>query len=205
MAAAARLGPHPRVRRRLRAGGDHLRRPQRPRRRGVDDQLENGVYSFQYHPELARDPSLNNGRGTLDYVRYCINLAERSNFWIATQRELYQRMADYEALVFQVRDGGREVTVSNPTDRRIAAMVIEQRLPFGSAFARSSTAKSHHRRLCFLQARLALIPSQECRHDCVHDNRRPQQEAAETADDAHEGEIQQNGRAVGQHAEQRRA
>jgi hypothetical protein len=46
----------------------------------VDDRLENGVYSFQYHPELARDPSLNDGRGTLDYLRYCINLAERDDF-----------------------------------------------------------------------------------------------------------------------------
>ena len=101
---------------------------------GVDDRLENGVYSFQYHPELARDPSLNHGLGTLDYVRYAINLAERSNFWIATQRDLYQRMADYEALIFQVRDGGRAVTVTNPTARRITGMVIEQRLPFGSVW-----------------------------------------------------------------------
>jgi len=104
------------------------------RQRGVDDHLENGVYSFQYHPELARDPSVNQGKGALDYVRYCINLAERSNFWIATQAELYQRMADYEGLVFQVCDGGSEVTVSNPTARRITAMVVEQRLPFGSVW-----------------------------------------------------------------------
>lgn len=104
------------------------------RHRGVDDRLENGVYSFQYHPELARDPSLNGGKGTLDYLRYCINLAERSNLWIATQAELYQRMADYEALTFLVREDGAEVTVSNPTDRRIAAMVMEQRLPFGSVW-----------------------------------------------------------------------
>ena len=104
------------------------------RRAGVDDRLENGVYSFQYHPELARDPSLNRGKGTLDYVRYCINLAERRNYWIATQAELYQRMADHEALAFQLRDGGREVTVSNPTDRRIAGLMVEQRLPFGSVW-----------------------------------------------------------------------
>ena len=101
---------------------------------GVDDHLENGVYSFQYHPELALDPSVNDGKGTLDYLRYAINLAERSNLWIATQRDLYQRMADYEALVFQARDGGREVTVTNPTGRRIVGMVIEQRLPFGSVW-----------------------------------------------------------------------
>ncbi len=109
-------------------GGHGARRP------GVDDRLENGVYSFQYHPELARDPSVNDGKGTLDYVRYCINLAERLNYWIATQAELYQRMADYEALGFEVRDGGREVTISNPTDRRITSMVIEQRLPFASVW-----------------------------------------------------------------------
>jgi hypothetical protein len=101
---------------------------------GVDDHLENGVYSFQYHPELARDPSVNDGKGALDYLRYAINLAERSNFWIANQRELYQRMADYEDIVFRVRDGGREVTVRNPTTRRIVGMVVEQRLPFGSVW-----------------------------------------------------------------------
>lgn len=102
---------------------------------GIDDRLENGVYSFQYHPELARDPSLNDGKGALDYVRYAINLAERRNFWIPNQRELYQRMADYEDLEFRVKNGGREVEVANPTGRRIAAMVIEQRLPFGSVWA----------------------------------------------------------------------
>lgn len=104
------------------------------RRHGVDDRLENGVYSFQYHPELARDPSVNDGRGTLDYVRYCINLAERKHYWIATQAELYQRMADYEALKLDIRDGGRTVAISNPSDRRIVAMVLEQRLPFASVW-----------------------------------------------------------------------
>jgi hypothetical protein len=104
------------------------------RTHGVDDRLENGVYSFQYHPELARDPSTNDGRGTLDYVRYAINLAERNNFWIPNQRELYQRMADYEELVLRLADGGRKVEIENPTSRRITAMVIEQRLPFGSVW-----------------------------------------------------------------------
>jgi hypothetical protein len=97
---------------------------------GVDDQLENGVYSFQYHPELGRDPSTNDGKGTLDFVRYAINLAERKNFWIPNQRELYQRMADYEELIFRKEDGGRRLTVVNPGDRTIEALMIEQRLPF---------------------------------------------------------------------------
>ena len=104
------------------------------RKHGVDDRLENGVYSFQYHPELARDPSVNQGRGALDYVRYCINLAERKHYWIANQAELYQRMADYEALKLDIWDHGRTVTISNPSGRRITSMVLEQRLPFGSVW-----------------------------------------------------------------------
>ena len=133
VAPSPRLGPHARIRRCLRIGRDDLRRSQRPRRRRRDH-LENGVYSFQYHPELARDPSVNEGKGALDYLRYTINLAERNNFWIANQRELYQRMADYEELVFQVRDGGREVTVTNPTgkahlrDGRRATPPVRERL-----------------------------------------------------------------------------
>ncbi len=104
------------------------------RRRTPDDRLENGVYSFQYHPELARDPSLNDGKGTLDFLRYCINLAERRNFWIATQRDLYQRMMDYEALVLEPGAQPDEVIVRNPSARSIAAMVLERRAPFGSVW-----------------------------------------------------------------------
>lgn len=98
------------------------------------ERLENGVYSFQYHPELARDPGLNDGKGTLDWLRYCINLAERHNFWIATQKELYQRMADYEDLAFRISDDGLQVRIVNPGPRRIVGMVIEQRLPFASVW-----------------------------------------------------------------------
>ena len=77
-----------------------------------------------------------------------------SNYWIATQAELYQRMADYEALVFEVRDGGREVTVANPTDRRIAgdgdraAPAVRQRLAGrrGADPRRAATPSSPSRR-----------------------------------------------------------
>ena len=101
---------------------------------GPSERLENGVYSFQYHPELARDPGLNDGKGTLDWLRYCINLAERHNFWIATQKELYQRMADYEDLALRISDDGLQVRIVNPGPRRIVGMVIEQRLPFASVW-----------------------------------------------------------------------
>ena len=43
-------------------------------------------------------------------------------------------MADYEALIFQTRDDGRTVTVTNPTSRPIAGMVLEQRRPFASVW-----------------------------------------------------------------------
>jgi len=43
-------------------------------------------------------------------------------------------MADYEALVFETRDDGRIVTVTNPTARPITSMVLEQRRPFGSVW-----------------------------------------------------------------------
>ena len=68
-------------------------------------------------------------------MRYCINLAERKHYWIATQAELYQRMADYENLKLDIRDGGRTVTISNPTGRRIVAMACDRAaLPFGSVW-----------------------------------------------------------------------
>lgn len=43
-------------------------------------------------------------------------------------------MADYEELVVRFTDGGRQVTIENPTERRITSMVLEQRLPFGSVW-----------------------------------------------------------------------
>lgn len=100
---------------------------------GRDDQLENGVFSFQYHPEFARDPSKNDGRGTFGYLRYAINLAERLNLWIANERQLYQRMADYQDLAFGIAEDG-SVQLHNPTSRRIAGLSIEYRSPLGSVW-----------------------------------------------------------------------
>jgi hypothetical protein len=90
-----------------------------------------------YHPELARDPSLNDGKGTLDFVRYAINLAERSNFWIASQRDLYQRM---ERLRGPRLPGERRRQRSHgrPTDAAAhRAHDRGQRQPFGSVLDRA--------------------------------------------------------------------
>lgn len=103
------------------------------RQPGLDDRMENGVFSFQYHPEFALDPARNEGQGTLGYLLYAINLAERLNLWIANERQLYQRMSDYQDLVFGVAEDG-VVTLHNPTDRRIAGLAIERRIPFESAW-----------------------------------------------------------------------
>ncbi len=97
------------------------------------DRLENGVYSIQFHPQFAGDPSENNGQGTLGYVRYAINLAERKNYWIASQRDLYQQLQDYQDLRFHESEDG-SVTLYNPTDRIIQGMMLEQRKDFGSVW-----------------------------------------------------------------------
>ena len=100
-------------------------------RTGPGGDLENPVYSLQYHPEYAVDPAANDGRGTLSYLRYVLALAERKDLWIANERQLYQRMSDYQDVAFAVDEHG-SVTVHNPTDRTIAGLVVEQRRPFGS-------------------------------------------------------------------------
>ncbi len=75
------------------------------RRPGVDDRLENGVYSFQYHPELARDPSVNNGKGTLDYVRYCIN----GSVWLGEEELIH--VADGAFITVPPIDPGASLTL----------------------------------------------------------------------------------------------
>lgn len=100
---------------------------------GVEDQLENPVYSLQYHPENAEDPASNDGRGTLGYLRHAIDLAAHRNFWVANQRQLYQRMADYQDLALRLEDGGN-LMVHNPTSRPILGMAIERRQGFGSVW-----------------------------------------------------------------------
>jgi hypothetical protein len=100
---------------------------------GIDDRLENPVFSLQYHPEHAHNPAQNGGRGSLGYLRYAINLAERRNFWIANQRQLYERMCDYQDVIFRVQDDG-SVLVHNPTTRVIRRLAVEQRSAFGSVW-----------------------------------------------------------------------
>jgi hypothetical protein len=98
------------------------------------DQLDNGVYTLQYHPLFARDPAVNHGRGTLDYLIYAVSQAERRNLWIANQRMLYERMRDYEAVRFRVEAPDR-VTVFNPTERRIEGLMVESAAPVGHVLA----------------------------------------------------------------------
>ena len=98
------------------------------------DQLENGVYTLQYHPLFAADPSVNQGKGTLDYLIYAVSQAERLNLWIASQKMLYERMRDYEDVLFRV-DSPTQVTISNPTDRLIEGLMVESAGPVGNVLA----------------------------------------------------------------------
>ena len=90
--------------------------------------LENGVYTIQYHPLFARDPTLNGGRGTLPYLMYAVAAAERHNFWIANKSMLHRRLRDYEDIRFRVTGIGR-FEVFNPTDRRIQGLMVETQHP----------------------------------------------------------------------------
>lgn len=94
--------------------------------------LRDGVYQLQYHPLFTVDPSYNNGRGTMDWMCYGIRRAERLNFWQATQREIYQRMQDYEDIQFRVTDGGKTIQAHNPTDRTIEDLMVESSIPVGA-------------------------------------------------------------------------
>ena len=98
------------------------------------DQLENGVYTLQYHPVFAADPSVNQGKGTLDYLIYAVSQAERLNLWIASQQMLYERMRDYEDVLFR-EESPTQVTIFNPTDRLIEGLMVESAVPVGNVLA----------------------------------------------------------------------
>ena len=97
-----------------------------------DTALQDGVYQLQYHPLFTVDPSYNNGRGTFDWMCYGIRRAERLNFWQATQREIYQRMQDYEDILFRVTDVGKTIQAHNPTGRTIEELMVETAVPVGA-------------------------------------------------------------------------
>ena len=97
-----------------------------------DTALADGVYQLQYHPLFTVDPGYNNGRGTFDWMCYGIRRAERLNFWQAAQREIYQRMQDYEDVEFRVSDDGRTIHLRNPTGRTIEELMVESAIPVGA-------------------------------------------------------------------------
>lgn len=97
---------------------------------GVEDpyRLDNGVYTLQYHPLFSADGSVNQGRGTLDYLIYAITRAERLGFWLASEKMLYETMTDYESIRFRADSPG-SVTVANPTGRRLEGFMVESDIP----------------------------------------------------------------------------
>jgi hypothetical protein len=100
------------------------------RRLEDDRRLENGVFTIQYETQLARNPRENSGHGHLPWMRYAITLAERHNFWLTTKRELYERMNDYQDVIFRIEDG--VIHIHNPTDRVIPGLVVRSKAPLGA-------------------------------------------------------------------------
>ena len=96
--------------------------------RGSPYQLENGVYTLQYHPGFSSDASVNEGKGTLSFMIYAINRAERLGFWLASEKMLYEKMRDYESIRFRVNSHGN-VTLENPTSRRLEGFMVESDAP----------------------------------------------------------------------------
>ena len=60
---------------------------------------KDGYRTHEYGAAFELVETIYDGDDTLDYVRDAISLAERNNFWIPKQCELYRRMADYGELV----------------------------------------------------------------------------------------------------------
>ena len=92
------------------------------------DRLENGVYTLQYHPRFACDPRVNRGKGPLPWLQYAIQEAERLNYWIANKKMLYERMSDYQDVLFRV-DREHRILLLNPTQRRIEGLMVESDVP----------------------------------------------------------------------------
>ena len=103
-------------------GGRNSRDPRR------ESRLPNPVITVQYHPQHALSPALNDGQGSLPWVRYLCAVAERHGLWVANKRMVYERLNDYQDLLFRAEPDG-EVTVANPSDRTIAGLMVRLRSP----------------------------------------------------------------------------
>ena len=133
VAPAARLGPHARVRRRLRAGRGDLRRPRRApsrhRRPAGERRLQLPVPpGARARPVAER----RQGHARLCALRHQPRRAEE--FLDSQPARALPAHGRLRGPCVSHKDGGREVTVANPSARRIAGMVVEQRLPFGSVW-----------------------------------------------------------------------
>ena len=76
---------------------------------------------------------MNQGKGTLDYLIYAVSQAERLNLWIASQKMLYERMRDYEDVLFRVDlHSGDDIQPHRPTHR---GLMVESAGPVGNVLA----------------------------------------------------------------------
>jgi hypothetical protein len=94
----------------------------------IPSRLPNGVYTVQYHPQDARSTKKNDGRGSLEWVKYLATLAERHRFWLATKEMVYDRLNDYQDIRFRVEEDGA-ISVHNPTPRQISGLMARTSAP----------------------------------------------------------------------------
>jgi hypothetical protein len=67
-------------------------------------------------------------------VRYAISKAQACNYWLANRRMLFERMNDYQDVVFRVERGrhlgaGDRITLFNPTKRVIRGLMVRTAHP----------------------------------------------------------------------------
>jgi hypothetical protein len=66
-------------------------------------------------------------------VQYLVLAAERHGFGLATKRAVYERLTDYETVLFRVEADGT-LAVANPSDRVIAGLMVSGPGPIAAIF-----------------------------------------------------------------------
>jgi hypothetical protein len=105
--------------------GDNTRQADRSTR------LPNSVITIQYHPQSAHSSHVNHGQGSLPWVQYLCLAAERHGFGLATKRAVYERLNDYETVLFRAEADGT-IVVANPSERAISGLMVSLPGPVGA-------------------------------------------------------------------------
>lgn len=83
--------------------------------------LENGVFTFGFHPAHCHTGTFNPG-GNWEWFVYAVRKAKERNYWLANCKMVYEKMNDWEDLVLGTQDD--HVVLHNPANRDIHDVVL---------------------------------------------------------------------------------